>query len=96
MSRDSVLELLNTHRTNFAQYNVQSLAVFGSVARDEARADSDVDILVNFNGPATFDGYMNLKFYLEDLLNCSVDLVTPKALKPKMKSYVEKEAIRVA
>jgi hypothetical protein len=72
------------------------MAVFGSHARDEARPGSDVDILVDFNGPATFDGYMNLKFYLEDLLGCSVDLVTQKAVRPELRSYIEKDAISVA
>ena len=74
---------------------MKSLAVFGSVARGEAGPDSDVDILVEFEGRATFDRYMGLKFFLEDLLGRRVDLVTRKALKPRMRPYVEREAIYV-
>ncbi len=71
---------------------MKTLAVFGSVARDEARQDSDVDILVDFQGPATFNGYMDLKFFLEDLLGCPVDLVTRRSIRPRIKARIESEA----
>ena len=74
---------------------MKSLAVFGSVARGEAGPESDVDILVEFEGRATFDRYMGLKFFLEDLLGRRADLVTRKALKPRLRPYVEREAIYV-
>ena len=74
---------------------MKSLAVFGTVARGEAGPDSAVDILVEFEGRATFDRYMGLKFFLEDLLGRRVDLVTRKALKPRLRPYVEQEAIYV-
>ena len=73
-------------------FKLKTLAVFGSVARDEARQDSDVDILVEFQGPATFNGYMDLKFFLEDLLGCPVDLVTRKSVRPRVKAQIESEA----
>ncbi len=96
MNKDEILEGLRAHREeSVARFAVKSLAVFGSVARGEARSNSDVDILVEFDGPATFDGYMELKFFLEDLLGCRVDLVTRKALKPRLRPYVGKEAIYV-
>ena len=66
-----------------------------SRAREE-RPDSDVDILVEFTGRATFDRYMDTKFYLEDLLGCRVDLVTPKAIKPRMKPYIMQDLVHVA
>jgi predicted nucleotidyltransferase len=72
------------------------LALFGSVVRDEGRPDSDVDILVEFEGAATFDCYMGLRFFLQDLLASPVDLVTRKALKPRLRHYVEQEAHYVA
>jgi len=78
------------------RFAVRSLALFGSAARGEATEASDVDLLVEFDGPPTFDRYMDLKFYLEDLLGRRVDLVTPDALKTRMRPIVEKEAIRVA
>ncbi len=78
------------------QFGVTSLAVFGSVARDQARPDSDVDILVEFDPPPTFERYMDLKFYLEDLLGRRVDLGTPDTLKPRIRARVESEALHVA
>ena len=72
------------------------LALFGSAARDEMRPDSDVDVLVDFDGPATFDGYFELKDYLEGLLCRPVDLVTDKGLKPGARQYVERDLVRVA
>lgn len=68
---------------------------FGSVARDEARDGSDVDILVKFDGPATSKRYFGVQFYLEDLLGCPVDLVTDKALRPELRPRIECEAVHV-
>lgn len=91
MSR--LLELLPELRVRFG---VRDLSVFGSVARDEATAVSDLDLLVDFEGPATFDGFMGLKLFLEDSLGVKVDLVTRAALKPRLKSRIETESRRVA
>ncbi len=78
------------------RFGVRTLAVFGSIARDEAADNSDVDVLVVFNQRATFDIYMDLKFYLEELLGMSVDLVTDKALRPQVRQAIEQELINVA
>ncbi|MGA2079944.1 MAG: nucleotidyltransferase family protein [Holophaga sp.] len=78
------------------KYGVKDLALFGSVARDEATSQSDVDILVTFNGPATFDGFLGLEETLESLLGGKVDLVTDKALKPLIRPSVERDLIHVA
>jgi len=96
MNRSDVIQLLKNSRKELDKFSVKTLSVFGSVARNEANPGSDVDILVGFHGPATFDGYMDLKFFLEDLFGCPVDLVTEKALKPRLRSHVEKEMVRVA
>ncbi|MBW4596421.1 MAG: nucleotidyltransferase family protein [Brasilonema angustatum HA4187-MV1] len=104
MRRDEVLTILQQHWTVLKNFGVRSLSIFGSVARDEARSDSDVDILVELEPPLTFDRYMEIKFYLEDQLGTQVDLVSwrlPTAelrltLKPSIRDVVEKEAIRVA
>ena len=96
MKRDDVLRLLSSHQNRLTQYDVKSLAVFGSVARDEVQPSSDVDILVEFEGPSTFDSYMDLKFFLEEILERPVDLVTRGAIKPLMKPYIEAEAIPIA
>ncbi|MFG6177845.1 nucleotidyltransferase family protein [Halomonas sp. THAF12] len=78
-----------------SEYGVRSLALFGSMSRDEARDDSDIDILVSFDGPATSARYFGVQFYLEDLLGHPVDLVTDKALRPELRPYIEREALRV-
>jgi hypothetical protein len=65
-------------------------------ARDEAREDSDVDILVDFEVGPTFDSFFGLEFFLEDNLGRKVDLVTPDALKPRMRPVVEREVVDVA
>ncbi|NJM76725.1 MAG: nucleotidyltransferase family protein [Acaryochloridaceae cyanobacterium RU_4_10] len=96
MKRDEAIAILKEHEQPLKRFGVTSLAIFGSVARDEAMPESDIDILVEFIEPPTFDRYMNLKFYLEDHLGQIVDLVSYKMLKPQIRQIVEKEAIHVA
>ena len=77
------------------RFGVTRLALFGSTVRNEARADSDIDIVVAFDGPATSKKYFGVQFLLEDELGRSVDLITEKALRPELKPYIEREAINV-
>ena len=96
MTRTEVLEqLARCKPTLVARYNVERLALFGSTARGTARADSDIDILVTFDGPATSKRYFGVQFYLEDLLGRPVDLVTDKALRPELRPFIEREAVHV-
>jgi len=78
------------------RFGVSRISLFGSVVRGEARHDSDIDVLVVFEGKATFDAFMDLKFYLEDLLGARVDLVTDSALRPQMRLAIEGELVDVA
>ncbi len=93
-NRDDVVKVLKSKRAAYKRYGVKSLAVFGSAARNRLRKRSDVDILVQFNQP-TWANYIGLKFYLEDLLDRQVDLVTPKGLKPAVRPSVEKDLLYV-
>ncbi|WP_017364769.1 nucleotidyltransferase family protein [Methylococcus capsulatus] len=77
------------------RFGVMRLALFGSTARDEARADSDIDVLVAFDGPASAARYFGVQFYLEDVLGSPVDLVTEKALRPALKTIIEAEVVDV-
>ena len=96
MNRQEILDLLSRHKPELARhYGVCDLALFGSSARDTARENSDIDILVSFDGPATSRRYFGVQFYLEDLLGRPVDLVSDKALRPELRPYVEREAIHV-
>jgi len=90
---DAVHQLEHRLRT---ELGVSALYVFGSVARGEARTDSDIDVLVEFDGPATFARFMDLKALLEDTLGGRVDLVTRAALRAPLKPRIEAEARRVA
>ena len=89
----AVRHLDNRLRTEFG---VAALYVFGSVARGEARPDSDIDVLVEFDGAPTFARFMDLKALLEDTLHARVDLVTRAALRTPLKPRIEAEARRVA
>ena len=96
MNRDEALHLLREHKPALAErFGVTGLALFGSFARDQATDASDVDVLVEFNGPATSKAYFGVQFYIEDLLGRRVDLVTDKALRPELRPYVEREAVNV-
>jgi predicted nucleotidyltransferase len=96
MNRNEVLTILAAHRDEILGYGVRSLSLFGSVARGESGPESDVDLLVDFGRPPSFDSYMNLKLALEDLLGKRVDLVTIGGLRVGSRPGVEKDAIRVA
>jgi predicted nucleotidyltransferase len=78
------------------EFGVAALYVFGSVARGEARPDSDIDVLVEFDGAPTFARFMDLKALLEDTLGAHVDLVTRAALRPQLQPRIDAEARRVA
>lgn len=94
MEKQEVLDKLNRHRENLEQFAVKALFLFGSVARDEATPESDVDVLVEFNRPVGLFTLLGLQAYLEELLGCSVDLGTPSSLRPHLRETVLKERIR--
>ena len=96
MNRSHALELLAQSKPTLSvRYGVTRSALFGSTARNAARSDSDIDILVAFDGPATSKRYFGVQFYLEALFGCTVDLVTEKALRAELRPFIEKEAVRV-
>jgi len=96
MNRARALELLSQSKPALAaRFGVMKLALFGSTARDSARNDRDIDVLVAFDGPATSERYFGVQFYLEDLFGLPIDLVTEKALRPELRPFVEKEAVHV-
>jgi predicted nucleotidyltransferase len=97
MSPQELLDALESVRHRLKMdFGVAALYVFGSVARGEATPDSDVDLLVEFDGRPTFAKFMDLKALLEDALGVRVDLVTRPALRKQLRPQVEAEARRVA
>ncbi len=96
MTRDEILALLSRHKPELGQrFGVRGLALFGSRAREQAHAGSDIDLLVEFDGHATSARYFGLQFFLEDLLGMPVDLVTRQALRSQLRPFIEREAIDV-
>ena len=88
-----VIEILKNHDDFIKrEYGVKNIGVFGSFARGEEKEGSDIDVLVDFNeGAKTFDHFMELKFFLEDLFGRKIDLVTVTALRPQLKEGILKE-----
>jgi uncharacterized protein len=96
MDREQVLQALARCKATLAsRFGVQRIALFGSTARGTASADSDIDVLVAFDGPATSERYFGVQFFLEDLLGRPVDLVSEKALRAELRPFIEREAIHV-
>ncbi len=76
MNSAEILQKLETEQEVLKRLDVASLKLFGSAARNQAGPDSDVDFLVRFQSPPSYDRYMDLKFHLQDVLGLKVDLVT--------------------
>jgi len=94
MNRQDILKIFAEHRSEIeSRFGVISLLLFGSAARDEVMEKSDVDILVTFAKTPGIFGFLELKEYLEKILQCSVDLVTRNALKKQFRDQILKEAI---
>ena len=85
-------KILGAHKKDLLRLGARTLSLFGSVARNQASAKSDIDILVDFDAKRGLFGFMSLKNYLEELLHCDVDLVTKNALHPALKKKILEEA----
>jgi|GEM_PF-454010 len=91
LAKESIVKELRKRRKELAsRFGVQRIGLFGSYARGEAVEASDIDFLVEFDTP-TFDHYMDLKLFLEELFGVSVDLVSSDAVKPRVRSYINKD-----
>lgn len=97
MNRQQVIQILHDALPGIRErFGVRELAIFGSVARDEAGPGSDVDVLVTFDGRTRFRAFMGLQFELEAILGARVDLITPKAMKPILRPHIERDLIHVS
>ena len=93
--RRSVIQALANRHDELEEMGVRYLAVFGSVARDEAGTNSDIDILIDLERPAGLLRYAHLENYLENLLGRAVDLVPYDSVRSEMKDRIFREAVRV-
>jgi uncharacterized protein len=95
MKLKKVKAILIRHKRELGQFGVISLALFGSVVRDETTLKSDIDILIDFDSKKGIFVFVDLKHYLESILSCEVDLVTKNALHPALRKKILQEAKRV-
>ncbi len=93
---DVVLSVLRAHHPDLEKHGVRSLLLFGSTARNEAREDSDIDLLVDFDRPVGLFALTRLQRDLEHWLGRSVDLVTLDSLRPEFRERILREALRAA
>ncbi len=93
LTPNRIVQTLEEHREEIRQYGVEQIGLFGSVLKGTEKKGSDLDFLVSFR-MATFDNYMDLKFFLERLFHRKVDLVMENSLKPALR-YVKEEALYV-
>ena len=91
-TRSSILKTLADHREEVLRFGVRSLGLFGSVARGQAMAASDLDFLVELENP-TFDSYMGLLEFLEELFERPVDLVLANTLKPRLREPILRDTV---
>lgn len=96
MTRAQLLARLIEIKPELDKLGIASLRVFGSYARDEARPDSDVDLLVEFKETPGLFEFIGVKHRLEDLLGLKVDLATDGALHRAMRDNILREAVRAA
>jgi hypothetical protein len=96
MKRQEIIRKILENEKSIRDLGVETLFLFGSAVRDDLLPESDIDILVSFAVPADYRKYINLKFFLEEILDRPVDLVMESALKPRIRKKVESEMIRVA
>ena len=93
LARSDVMQTLSMHRHELKRLGVKSLRLFGSVARDEARPDSDIDFLVEFVSDPSFFELFEVQYFLEDLFHCKIDLGMEESLKEHLREPVLKDAI---
>ncbi len=94
LERDDIIAILQEQMVR-SRFGIKSLFLFGSVARNEATEESDLDFVVNFDGVITFDRYMDLKIFLEDLFGKKIDLAIEDSLKPQIRQNILEGAIDV-
>jgi hypothetical protein len=94
-NRDEILGVLEANRDTIRGFGVRGIALFGSYARGENNPASDLDFVVEFDRKS-FDGYMGLKEFLEDLFGRRVDLVISDAIKPRLRATILGEAIHAS
>jgi predicted nucleotidyltransferase len=95
MNRDEVLQILRTHQQELQNLGVISLELFGSVARNEAHANSDVDLLAELSESMSLFQFIKAKLFIQDLLKCEIDLGTKDALREHLRQPILEDVVYV-
>ena len=96
MDKEEVIRLIKENYEEIKRFGVKRIGIFGSVVRGEAGKDSDVDVVVEFeDGKKTFENFINLALFLEELLGRKVDLLTSESVSPYIRPYIEEEVVFV-
>jgi len=97
MKMEEIKEILKKHKEELREkFKVKEIGIFGSYVRGEQKKrGSDIDILVDFEEPIGFFKFMDLEEYLSNLLGTKVDLISKKALKPRIGKHILKEVIYI-
>ncbi|MEF3168143.1 MAG: nucleotidyltransferase family protein [Deltaproteobacteria bacterium] len=91
-TKEHIMSLLQEHQSQIKNLGVRRLGLFGSFVREQQDANSDIDVLVDFDaGYKTFDNFMQLAFFLEELFGRQVELITPEALSPYIGPHIMRE-----
>ncbi len=94
LTKERILQKIEENMDKIKKFGVKKIGVFGSYARGKPTEKSDIDILIEFeDGKITFDNYMGLKFFFEDMFDRKVDLVIAGDIKPELKSYIMREVV---
>jgi len=84
-----IIKKIVDNKNEIKKFGVKKIGLFGSYLRNEQKESSDIDFLVEFKkGKKTFDNYMGLKLFLENLFNCKIDLVMKESIKEEIKPYI--------
>ena len=94
LNRENVFAVLDQNREAIRHFGVERMGLFGSCARGDDAEPHDLDFVVELK-TKSFDAYMDLKFFLEDLFQCKVDLVIEGTIKPRLQSRISKELVNV-
>jgi len=96
LDKNSIQDTLKNHKVDINSFGVETIHIFGSVARNDAKSSSDLDVLVKFKpGKKNFDNFMNLTFFLEDVFGVKVDLITIDSINGSFKKSVEEDSILI-
>lgn len=91
LHKETILQTLVTHRSQLADFGVRQIGLFGSYVRNEATENSDIDLLVDIRkDKKTFNNFLSLNYYLEELFGNKVELVTTQSLSPYIGPHILK------